>query len=299
MKYILLGFLFFLIMLFLFINYSDILQINGMTEKIDRENIPEKESFITHKSNINDTFTIEGALVSTIVQNLSSFYSNVYNNATEKQKEDLTKLVIPVNDKSNNETTLGSQSEWLQQQQQQTLFPIPKPISQNITDIETNNSESISDNLVSLLSGIIVESIHNGNPTINNETLQPDSDNKNNKDQVILVSGKWSMDVKNSNITDFNTKFVMITSDGTGFHWHSMYNLKTTEKLFLGKDDNAMINGKLEFFTGNNTTKQISDILLTINNLEFIQITILDKGISNHFDGFPIYGTIDSIQFKN
>jgi hypothetical protein len=149
------------------------------------------------------------------------------------------------------------------------------------------------------LSGIIVESIHSGNPTINNETIQPYSNKLNNKDNLILISGNWKMEVENSNITNFNTKFVMISSNGTGFHWHSMDNLKTMDNLFLGNDDSAIINGKLDFSTGDNTTKQQIDILMTINRLELIQITLLDKEISNHFYDFPLYGTIDSIKIKN
>ncbi len=287
----------FIFIIALSVNYKDIIQINGTLDQLDEDNSAVGKNYENYKSNINDTFSIEGALVSTIFQNLSSFHPNVYNNTGEKQISDFTQLMITPNNKSNNETTSGPQSKWLQQQQ--TLFPIPKPISQNNTIIESNPSDSISDNLVSLLSGIIVESIHNGNPTINNETIQPDSDNKGNKDEIILVSGNWKMDVENGNVTDFNTKFVMITSNGTGFHWHSMDNLNTLENLFLGKDDSAMINGKLDFFTGNNTTKQPIDILLAINNLEFIQITFLDKEVSSHFYEFPMYGTIDSIKTKN
>jgi hypothetical protein len=280
------------------LNYKNSIQINGTLDKIDVDN-PEGEHYReNYKSNINDTFSIEGTLISTIVQNLSSFYPNVYNYTEEKQIPGLPQSTMPTNNKSNDETDFGSQFNGFQQQQQ-TLYPIPKPISQNTTNIEPNTSDTLSDNLVSMLSGIILESIHTGNPTINNETIQPDSDNKNNKEDTILVSGKWKMDVENSNITSFNTKFVMITSNGTGFHWHSMDNLKTSEKFFLGKDDSATINGKLDFFTGNNTTKQPMDILLAINNLELIQITLLDKDTSSHFYGFPIYGTIDSIKIKN
>jgi hypothetical protein len=300
LKYILLGFLLFLFIIILSLNYKNSIQINGTLDKIDVDN-PEGEHYReNYKSNINDTFSIEGTLFSTIVQNLSSFYPNVYNYTEEKQIPGLPQSTMPTNNKSNNETDFGSQFDGLQQEQEQTLYPIPKPISQNTTITEPNASEALSDNLVSMLSGIILESIHTGNPTINNETIQPDSDNINSKkEDTILVSGKWKMDVENSNITNFNTRFVMITSNGTGFHWHSMGNLKTSEKFFLGKDDSATINGKLDFFTGNNTTKQPIDILLAINNLELIQITLLDKDISSHFYGFPIYGTIDSISFKN
>lgn len=282
------------------LNYKNTIQINGTIGKIDVYNNEWEQNREDYKSNINSTFSIEGALISTIVKNLTSFYPNAYSYTEEKQISDSPESTMPTNNINNNETDFGSQSDGLLNQQQQTIYPIPKPISQNTTTIETNASEALSDNLVSMLSGIILESIHTGNPTINNETIQPDSaDTNSKKEDIILVSGKWKMDVENSNITSFNTRFVMITSNGTGFHWHSMDNLKTTEKFFLGKDDSATINGKMEFFTGNNTTKQPIDILLAINNLELIQITLLDKDISSHFYGFPIYGTIDSIKIKN
>lgn len=299
MKYTLLGFLLFLFIIILSLNYKNTIQINGTLDKIDVYN-PEGEHYReTYQSNINDTFSIEGALISTIVQNLTSFYPNVYNYTEEKQISDSPESTMPTNNKSNNETEFRSEFDGFQQQQQQALYPIPKPISQNTANIELNASEALSDNLVSMLSGIILESIQTGNPTINNETIQPDSDDINSKEDTILVSGKWKMDVENSNITSFNARLVMITSNGTGFHWHSMGNLQTSEKFFLGKDDSATINGKLDFFTGNNTTKQPIDALLSINNLELIQITLLDNDISSHFYGFPIYGTIDSIKIKN
>lgn len=280
------------------VNYKNSIQINGTLDKIHVDN-PKWEHYREYyKSNINDTFSIEGALISTIVQNLTSFYPNVNNYTEENQISGSPESTLPTNNKSNNEKDFGSQFDELQQQQ--TLYPIPKPISKNTTIIEPNASEALSDNLVSMLSGIILESIHSGNPTINNETIQPDSDDINSKrEDTILISGNWKMDVENSNITSFNTRFVMITSNGTGFHWHSMDNLKTSEKFFLGKDASATINGKLDFFTGINITKQPIDILVAINNLELIQIILLDKDISSHFYGFPIYGTIDSIKIKN
>jgi hypothetical protein len=281
------------------LNYKNTIQINGTLGKFDAYYPEGEHNREDYKSNINDTFSIEGALISSIVQNLTSFYPTVHNYTEDKQIFDSPQSTMPTNNKSNNEAEFGLQFDGVQQQQQ-TLYPIPKPISQNTTTIEPNASEALSDNLVSMLSGIILESIHTGNPTINNETIQPDSGDINSKkEDTILVSGKWKMDVENGNITNFNTRFVMITSNGTGFHWHSLGNLKTSEKFFLGKDDSATINGKLDFFTGNNATKQPIDILLAINNLELIQIILLDKDISSHFYGFPIYGTIDSISFKN
>ncbi len=299
MKYTLLGCLFCLFIILLSLNYKNTIHINDTLGKIDVDNPLVERNYEKYKSNINETFSIEGSLISNIIQNFSLFYPNVYNYTEEKQISGSRQSTIPTNNKSNNEMEFGSPFEGLQQNQQQTQYSIPNPFSRNTTNIEQNSSETLSDNLVSMLSGIILESIHTGNPTINNETIEPDSDNKNNKEDTILVSGKWRMDVENSNITAFNTRFVMITSDGTGFHWHSMDNLKINGKFFLGKDDSATITGTLDFFTGNNTTKQPADILLAINNLEIIQITLLSKDISSHFFGFPVYGTIDSIKVKN
>ena len=298
LKYMLLGFSLFIFITIFSPSFKNTIQVNGISDQIGR-NIPAEEgNYNGHISGINNTFYIEGALISTLYQNLSALYPDVYNNTAEKHAPNLTQLMTPTDIKKGNTTIVGSQSE-APQQQQQTLFPIPKPISPNITNFGSNGSESISDNLVSLLSGIILESIQNGNPTINNDTIDVDSNKNNSKENEVIVSGKWNMDVENGNITNFNAKFVMITSNGTGFHWHSMDNLKSKEKLFLGNDGTAIIDGKLDFFTGGNTTKQPTDVLLAINKLESIQITLLDKEISNHFFGFPIYGTIDSIKIKN
>jgi hypothetical protein len=306
LKYILLGFFFlFLFIILLSLGFKNSQHINGISGQLVKHIIAEEDTNKSYRSGINNTFSIGGALISTIYQNLSTFYSNFYENTAEKQPGNLQQLANATGIKEGNTTMSGSQSEassrHQQQQQQQTLFPIPKPISPNITNVVPNSSDSISDNLVSLLSGIIVESIQNGNPTINNEPIgEAPNNNKNNyKENEVLVSGIWNMDVVNGNITNFNAKFVMITSNGTGFHWHSMGNLRTEGKLFLGKDDTATIEGKLDFFTGDNRTKQPTEVLVAINKLETIQITLLDKDISNHFFRFPLYGTIDSIKIKN
>jgi len=79
-----------------------------------------------------------------------------------------------------------------------------------------------------------------------------------------------------------------------------MKNFSTKEKVFLGDGDSAAVNGKLDFFTGiNNSTKKTANVLLTINNLELIQIIPLDKVVDSYFHGYPLYGTIDSIKIKN
>jgi hypothetical protein len=162
--------------------------------------------------------------------------------------------------------------------------------------MHTKKSNNLSDNLVSLLSGIIIESIHNGNPTLNNGN---NSEKNNSKNQVKLVSGKWSLRVQNGIVSDFEGKFQMISADGSDSHWYNIKNFKSKDKLFFGNDKSAVIYGKIDLTTDNDSFKKTSNVLLTISNLEAIQLTLFDKSLSNLFQGSPIYGTIDSIKIKN
>ena len=98
-----------LFIIILSLNYKNTIQING-TLGNNAVNNPELELYREdYKSNINDTFSIEGALISTMVQNLTSFYSNVYNYTEEKQISDSPESTVPTNNKSNKETDFGSQ----------------------------------------------------------------------------------------------------------------------------------------------------------------------------------------------
>jgi hypothetical protein len=292
--------------LFLYINCKNVLFIEGKTDYLYQNISIKKNIYSNYLLPINDTFSISGSLISTIPRNISAGAAgaaihsndnatqstNTLNNKTNSQKIKEQDLV------ASNTSNVSYPESINQQQQKQTLLSNTKSSISNTTEAISNASSNISDNLVSLLSGIIIESIHNGNPTINNSNNNLTSKSKNNND-IILVSGKWNMDVQNGNVTNYYSKFFMTSSNGTGFHWYSMNNFKTKEKLFLGDGDSAAVNGKLDFFSGNNSTKKTVNVLLTINNLELIQIIPLDKVIDSYFHGYPVYGTIDSIQIKN
>jgi hypothetical protein len=299
-----LKFFFIFIILTSFSNCKEFLQINGKTIQLEKDFPITKNSIKSYNLNINDTFEIEGTLISTIIPNLSAIYPN--NNTEEKKMDNVLQSINTTNNEIDSGKTIEQElfaniNNTVNQPSlsQQMTIPITNPSLPNLTGIGSNGSDNISDNLVSVLSGILIESIQNGNPTINEEEDSPlDSNLKNNK-EIILLSGNWKMGVHEGNITNFDSKSVMITSNGNGFHWHTINNLKTNEKLFLGNDDSAAINSQLDFASGSNTTKKTSEVLLSINNLELIQLTIFDKEISSHFYGFPIYGVIDSIKIKN
>lgn len=299
MRYILK--VFFICFLFLFyLSCNNIFHIGGQIDSAIHDSSLKKDIFKSHKLMINDTFSIEGSLISTTPPNMSSIFLSNNNHVTPQ-------LTNSPNNKINSgkmgeERSLVNNSNTTStlsiQQKQQSSFPITKLLSANRTDAQVNESNKFSDNLVSLLSGIIIESIHNGNPTINNTGTQNDSNSKINNG-IILISGTWNLDVQNGNVANFASKFIMTSANGNNFHMESMNNFTSKEKLFLGNDDSIAIKGQLDYYTGTNTTKKTIDVLLTLNNLELIQITILDKEIALHFHEAPLYGIIDLIKIKN
>jgi hypothetical protein len=299
LRFILKAFIICFLLVF-YLSCNNIFFIAGQIDSAVHDSSLKKDIFKSHKLMINDTFSIEGSLISTTPPNMSSIFLNNSNYVTPQLINGSNNKInsgkigeesSPVND-SNTTSTLSIQ------QKQQSLFPIAKSFSANKTDAQSNESNRFSDNLVSLLSGIIIESIHNGNPTINNTGAQIDSKSKN-KNDIILISGTWKLDVENGNIDNFASKFIMTSVNGNNFHMESMNNFTSQEKLFLGNDESIAIKGQLDYYTGTNTTKKTVDVLLTINNLELIQITILDKEIAHHFHEAPLYGTIDLIKIKN
>ena len=91
----------------------------------------------------------------------------------------------------------------------------------------------------------------------------------------------------------------MITSNGTGFHWHTMNNFKSNDKTYFGRDDNIYLIGTVDFLTDNKIVSNDIKIAIMINNLETLEIIILDDKISSHLYDHPIYGTIDKIEIPN
>jgi len=170
--------------------------------------------------------------------------------------------------------------------------------SSNSGDSEKiNQTDSFSNNLVSMLSGIIIQSIEKGNPTITDSSLNNNSLQLNNP--LMIVSGNWRMNVFHSNITNFDARLVMITADGSGFHWHVLDNFHDTNRSFFGNDGNIFFEGSVDFYTDNKEIAKKINMNVFINNLEAIQIVLSDKNVSSHFYGYPIYGTIDKVEIPN
>jgi len=246
----------------------------------------------------NETFSISGSVISTI--DLSLNLTNVVKNSQTNGFGDRV-----FSDESGN--TSASISDELDQENQilddsSSLLASSSsssgPIQQPSLSMNSNQTDDLSNNLVSMLSGIIIQSIEKGNPTINSMDLSDPLQLKSENISIILA-GNWQMSVFNSNVTDFDVRFVMITSNGTGFHWHSMNSLKSDTNVYFGSDENIYLIGTVDFLTDNKIVSKDVKIVIMINNLETIQMIFLDDKIAGHLYNQPLYGTIDKIEIPN
>jgi hypothetical protein len=258
-----------------------------------------KDNSLNPKSSrldVNNTFALSGMLVSTLNTSLIS------NNGSNGNNHLTSSLPISSNMVNSDQTLLPTQriAGVLS-----TSNSSPSVNSnQNIRDHNTgisqlNQTENLSNNLVSMLSDIIIQSIEKGNPTISNNINPNDSGSLISKNYSVIVSGNWEMSINSSKVEFFDSKFVMITSNANGFHWHTINNFNADGNVFFGTDDNVFMDGTVDFFTDGKLVSKNSEIIFLINNFELIQIIFLDNKIVDHFHNFPLYGIIDSIEIKN
>jgi len=265
----------------------------------ERENIVFNENNSDLKSvrlNVNNTFSLSGFLVSTLNTSLISNTGSSEN----------TQLISSTPNRTYIENSVQNTSSG---QPLDDAISIDNPISiltSSQVSLEgnkgigqLNETDNLSNNLVSMLSDIIIQSIEKGNPTIGSNENTSAPGRLINQNISTIVSGNWKMNVNNSKVNFFDSKFVMITSDAKGFHWHTITNFNGNEDAFFGTDDSIFIDGTVDFFTDNKLVSKNTRVVLILNNFELLQIIFLDNKIAGHFHNFPLYGIIDSIEIKN
>ena len=265
----------------------------------ETNNILVKESSLNSKSerlDVNNTFALSGSLVSTL-------YPLVVSNNESSENDQINSSSQPSSNLKNSDPNLSPN-----QQIDDTINTSNSSLMPNSAQSingdnnsfgQFNQTDNLSNSLVSMLSGIIIQSIEKGNPTINKIGLNNDSGGLMNKNISTIVSCNWRINVNSTEVVLLDSKFVMITSDAKGFHWHTINNFNSDDDIFFGTDDTIFMNGTVDLFTDNKLVAGNSKVVIMINNFELIQIIFLDNKIAEHFHNFPLYGIIDSIDIEN
>jgi hypothetical protein len=265
----------------------------------ETNNIVVKESISNSKSgrlDVNNTFALSGSLVSTLNPSLVS------NNGSSENDRIISYSELDTNFENSDPTLSPDQQidEIIGTANPSSMLNSNQSTTGNNTSFgQLNQTDNLSNSLVSMLSGIIIQSIEKGNPTIDKIGNATDSAGPLDKNISTIVSGNWKINVNSSEVVLFNSKFVMITSNAKGFHWHTINNFNSDGDVFFGTDDTIFMDGTVDLFTDNKLVTGNSKVIIMINNFELIQIIFLDNKIAEHFHNFPLYGIIDSIDIEN
>jgi hypothetical protein len=116
-----------------------------------------------------------------------------------------------------------------------------------------------------------------------------------------ILGGNWNLDVESGNVTDFTANFIMVHTDGTGYHVHNITDFSAgnaTVQLVEGLE--TTISGNADIYTnGTNSWPGTETTLTLTQNGAVMTIMPAAEDTENHFQGQPIYGIISSLAGEN
>jgi hypothetical protein len=116
-----------------------------------------------------------------------------------------------------------------------------------------------------------------------------------------VLGGEWNLNVQGGNVTDFTANFMMVHTDGTGYHTHNITNFSVgngTVQLVQGLE--TSINGTADVYTNGTVSWPGTDTTLTLTpNAAVMTIMPAAEDTENHFQGQPIYGIVAGLTGEN
>ncbi|HEY6885399.1 MAG TPA: hypothetical protein VI278_15295, partial [Nitrososphaeraceae archaeon] len=134
------------------------------------------------------------------------------------------------------------------------------------------------------------------NATINSASLS-------NATKFVL-SGDWNLTVNTGKVTNFAAKFIKVLNDSSRWHTHDIINFKpsntnNTIVQLLSPEKSTSILGTVDIKLNNTSAWNNVKTNILISKGKVITIDLDNNATSNHFQGQPIYGTVESIKDAN
>ena len=133
------------------------------------------------------------------------------------------------------------------------------------------------------------------NATINSASLS-------NATKFVL-SGDWNLTVSAGKVTNFAAKFIKVLNDSSKWHTHDIVNFKPSNTnntiVQLSPDKSASIPGTVDIKLNNTSAWNNVKTNILISKGKVITINLDNNATSNHFQGQPIYGVVESIKDAN
>jgi hypothetical protein len=116
-------------------------------------------------------------------------------------------------------------------------------------------------------------------------------------DQPYVLSGDWSLDVKDGTVSDFKANWTMVHIDGTGRHTHEVSNFQSANgsAVQLKQNGTTVIFGTADVMTNGSPKWTGVNAVITIENTNVASISFASENTDDHFHGQPIYGVVDSL----
>ena len=116
-----------------------------------------------------------------------------------------------------------------------------------------------------------------------------------------IIGGNWNIDVENGGLTDFGVHFIMVHTDGSGYHTHDITNFKVGNNTISWVPGTELsINGTADIAVNGTTKWPGADTTLTFTKDSAV-VTIMPSAddTDNHFQGQPIYGIVRQATGEN
>ena len=133
-----------------------------------------------------------------------------------------------------------------------------------------------------------------------NATINPSSLSDTTK---FVLSGDWNLTVNTGKVTNFAAKFIKVLNDSSKWHTHDIINFKPSNInnaiVQLSPDKSASIPGTVDIKLNNTSAWSNVKTNILISKGKVITINLDNNATSNHFQGQPIYGVVESIKDAN
>jgi len=133
-----------------------------------------------------------------------------------------------------------------------------------------------------------------------NATINPSSLSDATK---FVLSGDWNLTVNAGKVTYFTAKFIKVLNDSSKWHTHDIINFKPSDInntiVQLSPDKSASIQGTVDIKLNNTSAWNNVKTNILISKGKVITINLDNNATSNHFQGQPIYGVVESIKDAN
>jgi hypothetical protein len=133
-----------------------------------------------------------------------------------------------------------------------------------------------------------------------NATINPSSLSNATK---FVLSGDWNLTVNTGKVTNFTAKFIKVLNDSSRWHTHDIINFKpfniNNTIVRLSPDKSASIQGTVDIKLNNTSAWNNVKSNILISKGKVITISLDNNATSNHFQGQPIYGVVESIKDAN